>query len=220
MGVLEDWKVTRAELNEVLDTRPSARGHLFGFVAEYKLTKLWFSDPRIQSLRRYDDHDRTRPGDFGFIYRGMPVNVSVKSLQSASVKEIEDKQDAYTGRCQCDASDKRRVTLPNGKKMNTTNLVVGGFDLLAVNIFQFGKEWRFAFAKNSELPRSTAKKYTETQRKYLLATSIPLTWPLEPPFRDEPFAHLDEIVRARAVGARRPKGLAAEDAAPYRRRPN
>lgn len=198
MGLLEDWKVTRPELNEILSTRPSARGHLFGFVAEYKLTKMFFTDPRIQSLRRYDDHDRTRPGDFGFIYRGMPVNVSVKSLQTASVRAVEDEDEAYTGRCQCDASDKRRVTLPNGKRLNTTNLVIGGFDLLAVNIFHFGKEWRFAFAKNSELPLSTSNKYTEKQRKYLLATSIPLTWPLEPPFRDEPFSHLDEIVRRRA----------------------
>lgn len=88
MGLLEDWKVTRAELNEILETRPSARGHLFGFVAEYKLTKLYFNDSRIQSLRRYDDHDRTRPGDFGFIYGGMPVNISVKSLQTGSVKQI------------------------------------------------------------------------------------------------------------------------------------
>lgn len=90
------------------------------------------------------------------------------------------------------------MTLPNGRKLTTTNLVVGGFDLLAVNIFHFGREWRFAFAKNSDLPRSTAKKYTEKQRKYLLATSIPLSWPVEPPFRDEPFSLLDEIVRSRA----------------------
>lgn len=196
MGLLEDWKVTRAELNEILETRPSARGHLFGFVAEYKLTKIYFNDPRIQSLRRYDDHDRTRPGDFGFIYGGMPVNISVKSLQTGSVKQIGET--TYTGRCQCDASDRRPVALPNGRKLTTTNLVVGGFDLLAVNIFHFGKEWRFAFAKNSDLPRSTAKKYTEKQRKYLLATSIPLSWPLEPPFRDEPSSLLDQIVRSRA----------------------
>lgn len=195
MGLLEEWKITRTELNEILETRPSARGHLFGFVAEYKLTKLYFNDPRIQSLRRYDDHDRTRPGDFGFIYGGMPVNVSVKSLQGASVKQIGE---GYTGRCQCDASDKRGVTLPNGQKLATTNLVVGGFDLLAVNVFQFGKEWRFAFAKNSDLPRSTARRYTEKQRSYLLATSIPLTWPLQAPFRDEPFTLLDEIVAERA----------------------
>ncbi|MGQ9548151.1 MAG: hypothetical protein ACUVSY_06395 [Roseiflexus sp.] len=29
-------------------------------------------------------------------------------------------------------------------------LVVGGFDLLAVNLFEFEQKWRFAFAKNSE----------------------------------------------------------------------
>ena len=65
----------------------------------------------------------------------------VKSLQGASVREVESR---YTGRCQCDASDKREVTLPNGIRLSTTNLVVGGFDLLAVNIFQFDKTWRFA----------------------------------------------------------------------------
>jgi hypothetical protein len=43
----------------------------------------------------------------------------------------------------------------------TTNLVVGGFDLLAINLFEFGAEWRFAFAKNRDLPRSTFRKYTK-----------------------------------------------------------
>ena len=144
---------------ELLTQDTSAHGHLFGFVAEYRLTKLYVGDRRIQSLRRYDDRDRTRPGDFGFIYGGMPVNVSVMSRQGGSVKQSGDTD---SGRCQCDASDRREVTLPNRTKLTTTNLVVGGFDLLAVNIFQFGKTWRFAFAKNSDLPRSTAKKYTET----------------------------------------------------------
>jgi hypothetical protein len=202
MGTLDDWKLTKAELNEILTTRPSARGYLFGFVAEYKLSKMFFTDRRIQSLRRYDDHDRTRPGDFGFIYRGMPINVSVKSLQTASVKVAA--ANTYSGSCQCDASDKREITLPNGDTLATTNLVVGGFDLLAVNIFHFGTEWRFAFARNSELPRSRAKKYTDVERSYLLATSIPLTWPLSAPFRDEPFTLLDEIVAHRSIVTVRP----------------
>jgi len=202
MGLLEDWQLTKAELNEILETRPSARGHLFGFVAEYKLTKLYFGDRRIQSLKRYDDHDRSRPGDFGFIYKGIPMSVSVKSLQSGSVKPIAE--DCYAGRCQCDASDKRTVILPNGETVATTNLVVGTFDLLAVNIFQFGKKWRFAFAKNSNLPRSRAPRYSEAQRKYLLATAIPLTWPLTEPFREEPFSVLDEIVEERTGASATP----------------
>jgi hypothetical protein len=76
-------------------------------------------------------------------------------------------------------------------------LTVGGFDLVAVNLFEFGHHWRFAFAKNSDLPRTKSPKYTPEQRKYLLATSVRLTWPLEAPFKEEPFALLDEIVQDR-----------------------
>jgi hypothetical protein len=72
-------------------------------------------------------------------------------------------------------------------------LLVGGFDLLAVNLFEFGQEWRFAFAKNSDLPRTTSSKYTPEQRKFLLATSVRITWPLQPPFYEDPFTVLDII---------------------------
>lgn len=61
MGVVEDWGLTTQELNEILVSRPSARGMLFGFVAEYRLTKL-LTDSRIHALTRYDDHDRSKPG--------------------------------------------------------------------------------------------------------------------------------------------------------------
>lgn len=194
MGLIEQWGLTLEELNEILATRPSLRGVLIGFIAEYKLPKMWFADVRISGLERYDNHDRTRPGDFGFTYKSAPVTIQVKSLQSNSVRQTTT---GYTGSFQCDASDKRKVKLPNGKTVETTCLVVGEFDLVAVNLFAFGQQWRFAFAKNSDLPRSKAKKYTSKQQKYLLATSVKITWPLEPPFRDEPFTLLDEIVQAR-----------------------
>ena len=169
--------------------------NLFGFVAEYKLTKMHFKDPRISGLGRARDHERSRPGDMTFNYKGVPVSVSSKSLQTNSVKVVDG--GGFKGSCQCDASDKRTIRLPNSEVIQATNLVVGGFDLLAVNIFHFGQQWRFAFAKNIDLPRSTFRGYTEDQRKYLLATGIPLTWPLGPPFRDEPFSLLDEIVAAK-----------------------
>ena len=78
----------------------------------------------------------------------------------------------------------------NGKTLETTCLVVGGFDIVAVNLFEFGQQWRFAFAKNSDLPRSKSPKYTLEQRKYLLGTGVKVTWPLEAPFRDEPLPAL------------------------------
>jgi hypothetical protein len=192
MGILEQWGVTLDEINDILAERPSVRGILLGFIAEYKLAQIWFSnDPRVDSLERYKNHDRTRAGDLGFRYKGVLVSVQVKSLQSSSVLKTKT---GYKGTFQCDASDRRLVRLPNGESVETTCLLVGGFDLLAVNLFEFGQEWRFAFAKNSDLPRTTSSKYTPEQRKFLLATSVRITWPLQPPFYEDPFTVLDMIV--------------------------
>jgi hypothetical protein len=194
-------------LSEIVSANPSLRGITFGYVAEYKLRKTWFADDRISDLVKYDDHDRARKGDIGFFYKGREIRVEVKSVQTNSIHKVGDE---YVGRFQCDASDRRQVTLPNGQRVETTCLVVGEFDLLAVNLFGFEDEWRFAFAKNSDLPRSQHRKYTAKQRQYLLATSIEISLPLKPPFASEPFRLLDEIVRegkrARNPDTRRQNG--------------
>jgi hypothetical protein len=194
MGILEQWGITLEELDEILLQRPSVRGILIGFLAEYKATRSWLSDARIHHLKRYDDHDRTRPADFGFTYQQQPITVEVKSLQTHSVVRTDD---GYRGSAQVDASDKRPVELPNGQTVETTCLVVGKFDLLAVNLFEFGQTWRWGFVKNADLPRSRSKKYTPEQQQYLLATAVKVSWPLEPPFRSEPFSLMDEIIHAR-----------------------
>lgn len=202
MGIVEDWSLTPDELNEILASRSSLRGMLMGFVAEYRLSKMFFHDARIHKVVRYDDHDRTRPGDFGFQYLGEEITVSVKSLQSKSVRPDNG---GYVGTVQVDASDRREVLLPHGERLVTTCLLIDTFDLLAVNIFEFGHQWRFAFAKNSDLPRSSFKKYTPQQQQCLLATSMKLTWPLKPPYYLEPWPVLDEIARAKREGRDRKK---------------
>jgi hypothetical protein len=198
MGVLDRWKVTPEELDEILSERPSLRGITFGYVGEYKLRKMWFRDERIKGLRTYDNHDRARKGDLSFFYKGVEISVEVKSLQTASISRDADHR---TGKFQCDASDRRRVTLPNGDKIETTCLLVGEFDLLAVNLFEFHEDWLFAFAKNKDLPRSRYAHYTPEQREHLLATLVQVTWPLNPPFGAEPFALLDDIAAEKQRGA-------------------
>ncbi len=194
MGVLDDWGITKDDLNVVLSERPSVRGILIGFLAEYKLQRSVFSDARIHKLIRYDDHDRSRPADFSFEFQGQTVTVEVKSLQTRSVRADNGR---FTVRCQVDASDKRTVALPNGSTVETTCLLAGKFDILAVNCFEFGQQWRFGFVRNSDLPRSRHRAYTDYQRRHLLATSVPLTWPLSPPFYGNPFGILRDIVRER-----------------------
>jgi hypothetical protein len=70
----------------------------------------------------------------------------------------------------------------------------GQFDILAVNCFAFGEKWRFSFCKNSDLPTSSFKKYTEEQRKQLIASLVPVTWPPSPPFTENPLKLLDELI--------------------------
>ena len=194
-NLLERWQLTPQELSEIISQNPSMRGLLMGYVAEYKLRKIWFSDDRVERAIKYDDHDRSRPSDLEVHYNGVPITVEVKSLQTASVQQTDE---GYQGRFQCDASDRRTVELPSGERMQTTCLVVGQFDLLAVNLFAFREQWDFAFIRNRDLPRSRYRRYTAEQRQYLLATLVNVTLPLQSPFEPEPFRLLDEISREKS----------------------
>jgi hypothetical protein len=201
--ILERWGITGEELTEIVAANPSMRGLMVGYIAEYKLRKMFFeSDPRIRNLTKYDDHDRARPGDLEFTYKGTLVRVEVKSLQTATIRR---EGSAYVGKFQCDASDRREVTLPNGESIVTTCLVAGEFDLLAVNLFEFEQEWRFVFARNQDLPRSRYRGYTPGQRRHLLATLVEVSFPPQPPFTGDPFRLLDEIVREQSHSSKTPR---------------
>ncbi|MGA3264641.1 MAG: hypothetical protein ABSC47_11425 [Terracidiphilus sp.] len=194
-SLLEAWSLTSEELSEILSQNPGMRGLMFGFVAEYKLKKLWLERPEIENLVRPRSHDRTQKCDFRFDYKGTDVRVEVKCLDTPKVKEVPG---GYEGTFQCNASDKTPVNLPNGETVNTNCLVVGGFDMLAVCLYSFGNVWRFAFALNDDLPRSTWRGYTLEQQQYLLPSSMKISWPLRAPFADSPFGLLDRLVAERA----------------------
>ena len=102
----------------------------------------------------------------------------------------------YKGKFQCDASDRREILLPNGHTVDTTCLAVGEFDIVAVSLYAFGDEWKFAFAKNSDLPHPGARSrnVAEADREYLIKTLIDITWPLQPPFTTDVYALLDSML--------------------------
>ena len=193
-SLLDAWSITAEELSEIVAQNPSMRGLMFGFVAEYKLKKEWLQRPEVENLVRPRSHDRKQKCDFVFDYKGQPIKVEVKCLDSPKVKQVEG---GYKGTFQCNASDKTEVLLPNGEIVSTNCLLAGGFDLLAVCLYSFGQVWRFAFALNDDLPRSTWKGYTPEQQKYLLPSSMKITWPLSAPFADEPFTLLDRLLAER-----------------------
>lgn len=203
MGLLDDWELSYAEINELLTDNPSLRSFVSGYAAELKCRKLWFEDQwRVSNVIKYDDHDRTKKGDIAFDYRGHTFTVEVKSLQTNSIRNDSR---GHRATFQCDASDKRPVVFSDGSTVTTTCLLVGEFDLLAVNLFGFYGKWVFAFARNEDLPRvlgtrGASKEYTPWQCSQLLATSMPITNPTNSPYELEPWALLDALVAEREAG--------------------
>lgn len=197
VDVLGNWGITANELAEIVAENPSMRGLMFGFVAEYKLKKEWLLRPGITNIVRPRSHDRKQKCDFTFDYRGISVRLEVKCLDTPKVRLNEG---VYRGTFQCNASDTTKVLLPNGRSVTTNCLIVGGFDVLAVCLFAFGKTWRFAFARNKDLPRTTWRGYTPSQQKYLLKSAMNISWPLEPPYVADLFTVLDRLVAERVRG--------------------
>lgn len=194
MSILKRWGLTDQELTEIIQENPSMRGLMLGYIAEYKLQKMYFSDPVFEKVHKADDHDRSRKGDLTVTYNGREFKIECKSLQTNSIKKTEQ---GYEGKYQCDASDRRTVKLRGGKKVETTCLVIGEFDIIGVNLFSFEEKWRFAFALNEDLPRSNFQKYPPSIRQQLLATLMPISWPLKPPYIESPIPLLERL-RGRA----------------------
>lgn len=192
--ILDRWDITPEELTELVDNNPSLRGLILGYLAELKLEKLWLSGDRVSEFRKHDDHDRKNRGDRIIRYRGHQFIFESKSLQSATIAKTDA---GWIGKAQVDASDRREVELPDKSLVTTTCILKGEFDILAVNLFAFEDKWRFVFARNSDLPTSGYRKYTPYQREHLLATLVTVHWPPRPPFREEPFTLVNEIIQNR-----------------------
>jgi hypothetical protein len=194
--ILEWLELSDHELTQVVRENPSLRGMIVGYVAEFQLRKLFVGDPRISNLTKDDDHDRTSKGDLRFDYKGHTFRIESKSLQTNLTRKNLD--GTFNCTFQCDASDARDVSFSDGSTVTTTSLKVGEFDALAVCMFAVANGWSFAFAKNSELPRSNKKSYTELQRSELLSTNMKIGWPVTPPYQSDPFSVLDALVLERS----------------------
>lgn len=156
VSVLRRWGITAEELTKLVDENPSLRGIMLGYVAEHHLTKLLAASDQVSDSLKYDDHDRTKKGDRVVSYKGHRFVIESKSLQTNYVKDLGDGK--WAGKAQVDGSDRRTITFPDGTNLETTLLLPGEFDVLAVNCFAFGGTWRWAFCRNSDLSSLNAQE--------------------------------------------------------------
>ena len=196
-NLLDRWDITLEELDELILKNSSLRGFVSGYLAESKIRRFFKNDSRVSQLIKFDDHDRKNKHDLVVTYKGQNISFEIKSLQTKTVRQSILPNIAKEASFQCDASDKRKISLSNGESIETTCLRCGDFDILAVNLFAFNERWEYAFALNRDLPRSQHKKYPEEIRKQLIKSIIPITYPLQPPFVADPFVLLDQIVSER-----------------------
>ncbi|MEV0681930.1 hypothetical protein AB0I60_35955 [Actinosynnema sp. NPDC050436] len=206
MGFLEDWDLSYDEINELLTDNPSLRSFVMGYAAEVKCRTMYFhGHPDVTGIYKPDDHDRTEKGDLIITYRGQRFAVEVKSIQTVSMRARK-----RSGRVepfyQCDASDRREVIFADDTSVETTALLVGEFDVVAVNIHAFTGKWDFVFAKNEDLPtmegatRGAARNYTPYQQQNLIRTSIAIDLDPGEPYVRDPFVLFDQIIEERARG--------------------
>jgi hypothetical protein len=161
-------------LMEIIKT-PSLRGIVYGYVAEYEFMRYLREELKIGEYHRDDDHKKTK-SDLNFTYNDRQYSVQIKCLQTNSIKLANG---IFRAVIQNDASDRRKVKLPNGEEIETTCYVAGEYDILVSTVQPFTGSWKFVFKKNKDLSKSKYHRYTEEQRKYLLATQEPITYPVE-----------------------------------------
>lgn len=195
---MEDWidklDITINDLNKLLDSNPSLRGMIMGYLAEIKLKDKWFENDKIMSIYKPDDHNRDIKADWVIKYEDVEYTIEVKSVQSNSIKTIRKDEDVYLeGKFQCDASDSRFIELNNSKDIKTTCLKKGQFDILAVNLYPFTGKWDFAFAKNEDLPTTNYSKYNTNVQNQLLKGTMNISYPFFEPYYSNPYDLLNDI---------------------------
>jgi hypothetical protein len=112
-NILERWGLTVAELTEIVDSNPSMRGLMLGYVAEFVLRQRFLQDPRIKEVAKDDDHDRRSKGDLRLTYRGREFRIESKSLQTNTVRRLPD--GTFTARFQCDAATGGAFAFPTAR---------------------------------------------------------------------------------------------------------
>jgi hypothetical protein len=203
-----DWQLDIEEFNRIIDQNSNALSAIYGYVAEERLREASLEeDSRVENIRSPEDQDSADKGDWAFEYRGEPMKIEVKSLQTHTIEAVDTEQTQpgeATDETQWKAgfhlkgtSDQRTIEY-EGEEYSTTlmNVEKSDVDVMAVNLYRIEDKWRFAFLRVDDLPRSKGN-YPDGLRKQLAKSQIRLTIPLEQPFTEDLYGLMDQILQER-----------------------
>lgn len=206
-----DWRLDPDEFNRIVHQNSNALSAIYGYVAEERLREMFLEDdPRVRHIRSPEDQDSADKGDWAFEWRGEPMKIEVKSLQTHTIEKVDSNQttlgDGDEPAVEWEAgfhlkgtSDQRTIRY-DGEEHSTTlmNVVESDVDIMAVNLYRIEDQWRFAFLKVEDLPRSKGN-YPDGLREQLARSQVKLTVPLREPFTDDPYELMDEVLSERGI---------------------
>lgn len=135
-------------LHVLLEGNPSLRGYLQGYLAEHHLTSLLTKTSDVTSIRKIPDADKAK-GDLEVMFRGVPIIIECKSLDSSSIRELPSGD--WYARALLKNSDRRSIWIGEVEHL-TTAVPKANFDILAVCCFAVKGSWDFQFIASCELP--------------------------------------------------------------------
>lgn len=201
-----DWKLSPDEFNRIIDDNSNALSAIFGYVAEERMREMYLEDhPDIDNIRTPEDQNEEDKGDWAFTYKGEPIKIEVKSLQSRTVPDVDENQTTLSeegGEIEVGfhlkgSSDPRDIE-HEGETYSTVlmNVVDTDIDIMAVNLYKIKDEWDFAFVKVEDLPRSKGN-FPESLRQKLSKSQPKFKIPLRDPYTDDLYELMDEILEER-----------------------
>jgi len=204
-----NWQLSPDEFNRIIDKNSNALSAIYGYVAEERLREMFLEDDdRVKLLRSPEDQDDDDKGDWAFQWRGEPMKIEVKSLQTHTIEEVDTSQETltegegepvrYRAGFHLKGTSDQRTVKHEGEEYETTlmNVEKSDVDIMAVNLYKLKDEWDFAFIKVKDLPRSRGN-YPDGLKQQLAKSLIRLTVPLEEPFTTDIYGLMDEVLEER-----------------------
>lgn len=155
--------IPASELENLIDSNPSLKGVMTGYIAEQKLMTQLSATPQLTGIKKIKDHDRIR-GDIEFIYNDKKFTIEVKCLRKLKNKStgFEDVMvGGFTGTVEIGTSD--RITKEDG--ITSTVIKKNEFSILAVCTILLNDTWDFYFIQSKYLPSD--REGIDTIRRYL-----------------------------------------------------
>lgn len=204
-----DLEMSVDEFNQIANDSQNFISTVVGYVSEKRLQELLLEEhPDVEGIWSPEDQNTDEKGDIGIEYKGGPIRIEVKSLQTRTIQHVDQESTQSTLSGETDpqlewkakthikgSSDPREVEY-EGVQDTTVALNVEnpGFDILAVSLFFFDYDWEFAFIRPEDLSRSQKRGWPDEMREKFAVSKPKVTKPPTGDWTEDLFGLMDEII--------------------------